>query len=83
MRFPFGPALAAMLLAASTAASAQGAGPSAKTIDRAGEAAATKGAPGTVVPGTPDEVKAPGLQAPVETKVPPSAPPKAGAPAAK
>ena len=76
--------LAALLAAAPIPASAQGT-PDAtvKAIDKAGETAATRGAPGTVVPDSPGVAVAPGIQAPVETPVRPSDPHKDAPPAAK
>lgn len=84
MRFSTGLTLAALLSAAPAIASAQGK-PDAtvESIDKAGETAATRGASGTVVPDSPGVAVAPGIQAPVETPVKPSDPPKDAPPAAK
>ena len=77
-------ALAGLLIAAPLAASAQTATePAVKAVDKAGETAATKGSPGTVVPDSPGIAVAPGVQAPVETPVRPASPPKEPVPAAK
>ncbi len=84
MRFWTGLASAVLLLAVSVSVSAQGA-PDAtvKSIDKAGETVATKGAPGTVVPDSPGVAVAPGIQAPVETPPASSGPRKDAAPAAR
>ena len=84
MRFSTAVSLALLSFAAPTATFAQSA-PDAmvKAIDNAGERAATKGAPGTVVPDSPGVAVAPGIQAPVETPANPSSPSKDAAPGAK
>ena len=82
MRFSTGLTLAVLSCAAPTAAFAQSAsGSTVKSIDEAGETAASKGAPGTVVPDSPGVAVAPGIQAPVDTPTTPN--PKDDAPAAK
>ena len=84
MRFSTGLTFAALLVAAPTGTFAQDKPDSpVKSIDKAGETAATKGAPGTVVPDSPGVAVAPGIQAPVETPVTRSSPTKDAAPAAK
>lgn len=84
MRFTTGLAVTGLLLAVPAPALAQGAtDATVKAIDAAGQNAATKGAPGTVVPDSPGVAVAPGIQAPVETPVKPSTPSEKPAPAAK
>lgn len=84
LRCSTGLTLAVLVFAASTAASAQtAAGSIVKSIDKAGEIAATEVAPGTVVPDSPGVVVALGIQASVETPAPPSSQPEDAAPAAK
>lgn len=84
MRFSTGLTLSALLAAAPTGAFAQDRpGSAVEAIDKAGETAASKGAPGTLVPDSPGVAVAPGIQAPVETPVTRSSPPKDAAPAAK
>lgn len=84
MRFSTGLASAVLLSAVPVSASAQGAtDATVKSIDKAGETAATKGAPGTVVPDSPGVAVAPGIQAPVETPTTSPDPRKDAAPAAR
>lgn len=84
MRFSTGLASAVLLSAVPVSVSAQGA-PDAtvKSIDKTGETAATKGAPGTVVPDSPGIAVAPGIQAPVETPAASPDPRKDAVPAAR